>query len=54
MGENELSLTVGEWLDLFPDTDLGPRREWIWCGKQDGAVGYVPRRCLFVRSIIET
>ncbi|KAG8688782.1 hypothetical protein FRC11_004776, partial [Ceratobasidium sp. 423] len=28
-GKNELSLNVGEWLDLFPDTNLGPRREWI-------------------------
>ncbi|CAE6483862.1 unnamed protein product [Rhizoctonia solani] len=53
-GKNELSLTVGEWLDLFPDTNLGPRREWIWCGKQDGTIGYVPRRCLFVRPIVET
>ncbi|CAE6366130.1 unnamed protein product [Rhizoctonia solani] len=52
--ENELSLIVGEWLDLFPDTDLSSRREWIWCGKQDGTVGYVPRRCLFVRSIVES
>ncbi|KAJ1300010.1 hypothetical protein OPQ81_011844 [Rhizoctonia solani] len=53
-GQNELSLSVGEWLDLFPDTDLGLQREWIWCGKQDGTVGYVPRRCLFVRSIVES
>ncbi|CAE6461529.1 unnamed protein product [Rhizoctonia solani] len=52
--ENELSLSVGEWLDLFPDTDLSSRREWIWCGKLDGTVGYVPRRCLFVRSIVQT
>ncbi|KAG8697766.1 hypothetical protein FRC08_006336 [Ceratobasidium sp. 394] len=44
----ELSFTQGQTLHLFPDSDLSPGKDWVWCRTEEGAVGYAPRSYLRV------
>ncbi|KAG8791421.1 hypothetical protein FRC12_009234 [Ceratobasidium sp. 428] len=45
---NELSFGSGETLQLLPDSDLSPGKDWVWCRTAEGAVGYAPRSYLRV------
>ncbi|KAG8723287.1 hypothetical protein FRC09_003941 [Ceratobasidium sp. 395] len=45
---NELSFGSGETLQLLPDSDLSPGKDWVWCRTVEGAVGYAPRSYLRV------